>query len=163
MSQNSSVAEVGILLPELEPASRGDSLEGLMKRIINSDCVSREARDLLRSASPSRSRSDGNTKQLILIEGDALKKDPHTEEIRRFAKGEGWTTPSFEDALRLLFVVSFYSFSPCVKNIVVLHEPIRESVLGITNNAGAIILTAHKAEPRKGWYCKNRGFIFRSS
>ena len=161
MSQN--VAEmVGVLLPELLERDQGFILEYFMKFHIENNC-SRGAKDLLLSSSPSRARSDRSQKQLVMIEGSLLKKDPHTEEVRRFAKNNGWSKPSLEDALRLFSVVSFRSFSSYVQSVVVMHEPVKGMLLGITQDNNGIILSSHKAEPVKGWYCKNSGFVFRST
>lgn len=78
-----------------------------MRSFIESKSTSRGAKEFLSSASPSRARSDGSNGRLIVVEGDTFRKDLHTEEIRRFAKTEGWVSPSFEDALRLYPVMSF--------------------------------------------------------
>lgn len=162
MNYTSSVSATGILLPEFL-TREGFSLEQLMRSFIDANHSSKGAKDLLSSASPSRARFDGSNQRLIVVEGSTFGKDLHTEEINRFAKKEGWTRPSFEDALRLYSVLSFASFAPSVSSIVVLHEPIRESVLGINNDGGRLVLAAHKAIPRKkGWYCRNVAFAFRS-
>ena len=51
-----------------------------------------------------------------------------------------------------------------ITSLWVMHEPVDDEVLGFTfdHNYGCIKLSAHKAEPREGWYCKTVGFIFGS-
>lgn len=161
MNDSSVVSSAGILLPELLP--RGELfLEQLMRGFIGASYSSKGAKELLQSASPSRARTDGSNSRLIAIEGSLFKKDLHTEEINRFAKEEGWTKPSFEDALRLYSVLSFRSFAPNITSVVVLHEPVKEFVLGINNGASMLVLASFKALPRKkGWYCKNTAFVYR--
>ena len=72
--------------------------------------------------------------------------------------------PSLEDALRVFPSISFDELHPDITSLWVMHEPVDDEVLGFTfdHNYGCIKLSAHKAEPREGWYCKTVGFIFGS-
>lgn len=157
----SSANNVGILLPQFEGGVRGTPLEELMRRYIESTATSRSARELLQSASPSRCRSDGNEKRLIAREGSSLPRDPFSEAIRRCAKNNGWSLPSFEDALRVFPSISPHLFSGSTKFLVFMHEPVKEKVLGCMFLGGVVTLTAYKAEPREGWFGENGGFVFR--
>lgn len=166
MNDGSVVSSAGILLPVLPDFGRpllGYSLQEFIGKLLLSGDVSSGAKDLLRSLSSSKMVNDGSDKRLIAVEGSSLKKSLHTEEINRFAKGEGWTKPSLGDALRLFTVMSFRSFATNVNSVVVLHEPVGEYVLGINYEKGKLILSSYKVSPRKkGWYCKNTAFVFRS-
>lgn len=157
------VQTVGVLLPDLPLLQKNYSLEGLMKEFMGSGSSSRGAKDFLRSASPSRSRSDGNQKRLILVEGRLLPKDPFTEAVKRFGSKERWTQTSFEDVLRIFPLITSHSFGEGIRTLVFLHNPVKNEVLGITREQDRIVLTSHKAEPREGWFCKNSAFVFRSS
>ncbi len=168
MRDNSVVTSAGIFLPTLPYFGSchnciGYSLQEFITRLLESPDVSVRAKDLLRSIPPARRVNDGSSKRLIAVEGASFRRDLHTEEINRFAKEEGWTEPSLSDALRLFNVMSFRSFAPNVNSVVVLHKPIQEHVLGINNENGKLILSSYKALPRKkGWYCKDTAFVYRS-
>lgn len=153
---------VGTFLPEFPQLPKMYSLENLMKEFMISDSSSRGARDFLKSASPSRCKSDGNQKRLILVKGIMLPDDPFTEAVKRFARKEGWTQPSFEDALRIFPLITSHIFGDDVRSLVFLHEHVKKDVLGISRERERIVLTAHKAEPREGWFCRNIAFVFRS-
>jgi hypothetical protein len=157
-----TVSTVGVLLSEFKSGEKGTPLEELIRECISSPQISRGARELLLSSSPSRSRSDGSSRQLIAVEGCFLPKDPHTEAVNRFAEGDGWSKPTLEDALRIFPLISFQGFKSGLVSLVVMHKPVKENILGFTLVDGHIRLTAHKAEPREGWFCRNSGFIFRS-
>ncbi len=156
-----SVGDVGILLPEFPSLPKRYSLEEYMREMMISPNVSKGARKLLESTSPSRSHHDGNMGRLILVEGKLLPKDPHTEAVNRFAKAQGWSKPSLEDLLRIYPVLSARLFPSGTRFVVALHTPIKDQVLGFTLENNQIILSAHKAEPREGWFCRNGAFIFR--
>ena len=161
MSQISQTG--GVLLPILPQIPGDHSLQKFIKHLLRSDTASIGAKKLLESASPSRMRSDGNSKRLVAVEGSAIGKDPFTEKVRRFASENGWLQPSIEDALRVLSVMSFQGLPQTVRWVAVMHEPVRGEVLGFTDTGrSGIILTSHKAEPREGWFCRNGGFVFRS-
>jgi hypothetical protein len=162
MNENSVVDNVGVLLLEFLPREEDFSLGEFMRSFMNHAGVSRSAKDFLLSASPSRARTDWSEKQPVMVLGEVFKKDPYTEEIKRYADKQGWQQPSFEDALRLFHVISSRDFGQGINSVVVLHKPIRDLVLGITCEREGNILTAHKIESRKkGWYCKKMGFVFR--
>lgn len=158
-----STGAIGIFLPEFPPLPKRYSLEEQMRKMMNSSNVSKGARRLLESASPSRSRHDGNMRRLILVEGKQLPKDPHTEAVNRFAKAQGLLNPSFEDLLRIFPVLSLQIFPSGIRFAAALHCPVKDQVLGFTLENNQIVLSAHKAEPREGWFCRNGAFIFRSS
>jgi hypothetical protein len=154
----------GVLLPNFPQPSGKNSLQKLIEHLLRSDVVSIEAKKLLESASPSRMRPDGNDKPLIAVEGMSIGTDPYTEKVKRFASGNGWSQPSIEDALRVLSVMSFQGLPQTVRWVAVMHKPVKVKVLGFTldTGSGGIILTSHKAEPCRGWFCRNGGFVFRS-
>lgn len=152
---------VGIRLPELCPLAETYSLETLMREYMDSDRSSRGATDFLHAASPSRSRTDRSQKQLVLLEGKFLPKDPFSESVKRFARGRGWSVPSFEDALRIYPLITHGYFNDSMRSLVFLHEPVKREVIGISMERGRVVLTAHKAEPKEGWFCRNTGFVFR--
>lgn len=93
-----------------------------------------------------------------------MGKDPHyLGSINRFARDEGWTEPTIEDALRLFAVLSKIRFNPAtMKTIIVMHSPVNNDVLGITFKNGGVLLSSHKAKPSEGFLCRNIGFAFRS-
>lgn len=174
MSQDYSVVANGVLLPELTPITKGYSLQVLFKKFIESSISSRGAKDLLMASNPSRCITDGSNKQLIAVEGSSLGKDPHTEAIRRFSRDESWSKPSVEDSLRLFDAICSQQFNRAptfnpgqMKAVIVMHEPVKGMLLGITFERSRIILSAHKAEPREGWFCRlneksgQLGFAFR--
>jgi hypothetical protein len=165
MSQNieSSTSLVGIILQDFDPRPPRYSLEESMRNYMRSPDVSNSARNLLERASPSRCRSDRSETQLVIVEGHRLPKDPHSEAIRRVAYGQGYKQPSLEDALRIFPSISFDELSPKITSLWVMHHPIDNEVLGFTLVNGFITLSAHKAEPREGWFCETCGFIFRCS
>ncbi len=162
MTSDSQTSYIGIVLPEVPTRPKGYSLEGLMRDFINSRHASRGAKDFLNSASPSRVRSCGTDSNLIAVEGSIFKKAPHTEEIKRRVPEE-WSTPFFEDALRIFPLISSRAFFPGISAIIFLHEPVKGHVLGFTNENARIILTAHKVESRmKGWqFYDTLAFAFR--
>ena len=155
---------IGIMLQDFEPLPSGYSLEESIRRHMTMSNVSIGAKQLLERASPSRRHSRRSQMQLVVIEGHSLPKDPHTEAIRRAVYKEGYSQPSLEDALRIFPSISFDELHPDITSLWVMHEPVDDEVLGFTfdHNYGCIKLSAHKAEPREGWYCKTVGFIFGS-
>ena len=159
---HTSIDTVGILLPEFPPLPKRYSLEEFMRTTMESDDVSKWARNLLTSASPSRCRHDGNQKRLIMVEGKYLPLDPHSEEIRRFACVQGWGTPSMEDVLRIFPALTSRSFPLGVVSVVALHKLVKDQVLGFSVEKNRLVLSAHKADPREGWFCRKGAFIFRS-
>jgi hypothetical protein len=164
MSHTDIDTAVGILLPELVRAEGGQSLTPLMKQHMKSSS-SRGAQDILFSSNPSRSISDGSSKRLIYVEGPTLGKDPHhLGSITAFARKQGWSEPTVEDALRLFVTLTKERFNPgAMTKIIVMHKPVNEHVLGITFENGGILLSAHKAKPREGFLCRKIGFVFRST
>jgi hypothetical protein len=162
MSHISTTSEpVGVLLDDFDPMPERYSLEELMRRFMEAKNVSKAAKKLLQVASPSRCRTDNNTIPLVVIEGGSLPKDPHTEAVRRFASLQGYVQPSLEDALRIFPIIAFDRFSPDITSLVVMHRPVQESLLGFTLENGIVTLSAHKADPREGWFCRTKGFVFR--
>lgn len=146
-------------LPSLK---KGDPFS-LFKHFLDHDS-SREARELLSSLSPAlRHYSQDVKPEMVLLPGSFLPKDkPRTSVVRSFAGNLECDRPHFFDALFLCKVLTPVFFAENINWVIVMHQPIKEQVLGIACENGKVILTANEADPRKGWYARRRGFVFRA-
>ena len=95
-----SEASIGTLLPEF--TTKGYCAKDFTRYFLNDQIrISKGADQLLSSLSPIRFFPSGKNqkRQLIVVAGRSMKKDPKTEEVRRFASSHGWFSSTVEDAL----------------------------------------------------------------
>lgn len=146
----------------LPPFSKDDPAN-LFNYFLENDS-SRQARQLLSSLSPSLRRFHQKVKpQMVLLPGSSISRDkPTTSVIRSFAGNLECERPHFFDALFLCKVITPSFFTNGINWMVIMHQSINGQVLGITCEKGKVILTANEEEPRKGWYARNGGFVFRA-
>lgn len=151
---------VGIYLPEFETMglSVGDFSEAFLGLT-----VSKGARELLHSVSPAGfCPTRGHKKGLIMVEGRSIKKDPSTDEVRRFSLLQGWFKPSVEDAFYQAKSITLEILERhSVTWVAIMHEPVQGAVLAITSDGNKKLLIARKAEPREGWFAREGAFAFR--
>lgn len=152
----------GIIFVEFNSVSNKGSIEYLFSHFSNpkNKSSSVKAKELLATTSPARRIASKSQHKMVLVAGFLIKKDPKTEEVRRFAKNKNWLIPSVEDALRLFSSLSECDFDSDRKRIVVMHEPVNGYVLGASIQEERMIMTTHKAEPIKGWFCADGYFAF---
>lgn len=148
-----------VLLPEF--VTDGRHIGNFSSQVLNAR-ISKKASELLRLVSPEQRKVTCNKKrQLAILYGRDLPKDPSTDQIRKGAHAEHLHTPTIEDAMYLAKEVSGLSFSELrIDWLAVMHNPLKGHVLVILPEGQGKILTVREVDPREGWFARNGAFVF---
>jgi hypothetical protein len=153
--QNSNI----VLLPEF--VTDGRLIGNFSSQVLNAR-ISKKTSELLRLVSLEQRRVTFDKKrQLVILYGRDLPKDPSTDQIRKGAEREKLYTPTIEDALYLAKNLSRLSFNELnVDWLAIMHNPLKGHVIVVLPESQGKALAVREVEPIKGWYALKGGFVF---